>query len=102
MAFRAFRAGSKSSSLLETVQRSKDPTVFTVLLEDSAALAGLLMAGIGLACAEIFERPSLDGVASVLIGLVLAGVAAFLAAECKGLMLARPPIPPCAPGCAPS
>jgi len=69
------------------VQRSKDPTVFTVLLEDSAALTGLLIAGVGLACAEIFQLPILDGVASVLIGLVLTGVALFLAAECKGLML---------------
>ena len=80
VAFRAFRAGNRSAGLLEAVQRSKDPTVFTVLLEDSAAL-------VGLACAEIFQLPRLDGVASVLIGLVLAGVAAFLAAECKGLML---------------
>ena len=87
VALRAFRAQNRSTDLLEAVQRSKDPTVFTVLLEDSAALAGLLIAGIGLACAEIFQLPRLDGVASVLIGLVLAGVAAFLAAECKGLML---------------
>ncbi len=87
VAFRAFRAQSNTGDLLEAVQRSKDPTVFTVLLEDSAALAGLLIAGIGLACAEIFQLPVLDGVASVLIGLVLAGVAWFLAAECKGLML---------------
>lgn len=87
VAFRAFRAQARSNDLLEAVQRSKDPTVFTVLLEDSAALAGLLIAAIGLACAQIFQLPVLDGVASVLIGLVLAGVAAFLAAECKGLML---------------
>jgi len=87
VAFRAFRVQSGSAGLLDAVQRSKDPTVFTVLLEDSAALAGLLIAGIGLACAEFFHLPILDGVASVLIGLVLAGVAWFLAAECKGLML---------------
>lgn len=87
VALRAFRAQNRSIDLLEAVQRSKDPTVFTVLLEDSAALVGLLIAGVGLACAEIFHLPRLDGVASVLIGLVLAGVAAFLAAECKGLML---------------
>ena len=87
VAFRAFRAQSSSDDLLDAVQRSKDPTVFTVLLEDSAALAGLLIAGIGLACAEYFHLPILDGVASVLIGLVLAGVAWFLAVECKGLML---------------
>ena len=87
VALRAFRAQDQSTDLLEAVQRSKDPTVFTVLLEDSAALTGLLIAGVGLACAQIFQLPRLDGVASVLIGLVLAGVAAFLAAECKGLML---------------
>ena len=87
VAFRAFRAENRGSSLLDAVRRSKDPTVFTVLLEDSAALTGLLIAGVGLACAEIFALPRLDGVASVLIGLVLGGVAAFLAAECKGLML---------------
>ena len=87
VALRAFRAENRSAGLLEAVQRSKDPTVFTVLLEDSAALAGLLIAGIGLACAEAFQLPRLDGVASVLIGLVLAGVATFLAGECKGLML---------------
>ena len=87
VALRAFRAQNRSIDLLEAVQRSKDPTVFTVLLEDSAALTGLLIAGCGLACAQVFQLPRLDGVASVLIGLVLAGVAAFLAAECKGLML---------------
>jgi len=87
VAFRAVRAQSSSGSLLEAVQRSKDPTLFTVLLEDSAALTGLLIAGLGLACAESFQLPILDGVASVLIGMVLAGVAAFLAFECKGLMV---------------
>ncbi len=87
VAFRAFRVQSKVGDLLEAVQRSKDPTVFTVLLEDTAALAGLLIAGAGLACDQIFQLPVMDGVASVLIGLVLAGVAWFLAAECKGLML---------------
>ena len=93
VALRAFRAQNRSTGLLEAVQRSKDPTVFTVLLEDSAALVGLMIAGVGLACAEIFQLPRLDGVASVLIGLVLAGVAAFLAAECKGLMLGEAAAP---------
>ena len=87
VAFRAFRAQVKDGSLLAAVQGSKDPTVFTVLLEDSAALGGLAIAGIGLACAQAFHLPVLDGVASVLIGLLLAGVAAFLASECKGLLL---------------
>ena len=55
VAFRAFRAQVKGGSLLAAVQRSKDPTVFTVLLEDSAALGGLAIAGIGLACAQVFH-----------------------------------------------
>lgn len=87
VAFRAFRSQVKGGSLLAAVQGSKDPTVFTVLLEDSAALGGLAIAAIGLACAQVFHLPVLDGVASVLIGLLLAGVAAFLASECKGLLL---------------
>ena len=87
VAFRAFRTQARTMSLLTAVQRSKDPTVFTVLLEDSAALAGLAAAAIGLACADLLHMPVLDGVASVLIGLLLAGTAAFLASECKGLLL---------------
>lgn len=87
VAFRAFRAHVRKAGLLDAVQRSKDPTVFTVLLEDSAALAGIVIAAAGLAGAQILHLPVLDGVASVLIGLLLAGTAAFLAYECKGLLL---------------
>ena len=87
VALRAFRSHSRNSGLLEAVQRSKDPSVFTVLLEDSAALAGLAVAALGLAAAQWLDLPMLDGVASVVIGLLLAGTAAFLASECKGLLL---------------
>jgi hypothetical protein len=52
----------------EAVRRSKDPTVFTVLFEDSAALIGLVIALIGIALAEILEMPRLDGIASLGIG----------------------------------
>lgn len=87
VAFRAFRAHARRAGLLEAVQRSKDPTVFTVLLEDSAALAGIVVAASALAGAQFLNMPVLDGVGSVLIGLLLAGTAAFLAHECKGLLL---------------
>lgn len=86
VAFRAFSTVSRTG-LLDAVQRSKDPTVFTVLLEDSAALMGIAIAAAGLAGAEYYRLPMLDGVASVLIGLLLAGTAAFLASECKGLLM---------------
>lgn len=95
VAFRAFRRESRGTNLLAAVQRSKDPTVFTVLLEDSAAMLGLLVALAGLLGAQLLARPELDGVASIGIGLLLAATAIFLARECKGLMLgeaARPEV----------
>ena len=87
IAFGAFRREAKKDGLLAAVRRSKDPTVFTVLLEDSAAVAGLVLALISLVLAEALGLPVLDGVASVLIGLLLAGTAAFLARESKGLLI---------------
>ena len=87
IALRAFRRQSRNADVLEAVQLSKDPTIFTVLIEDSAALAGLAIAAAGLAGAQALGLPWLDGVASVLIGLLLAGTATFLARECKGLMM---------------
>src|SRR5690349_7686905 len=76
VAFRAFRQEARRGGLLAAVQRSKDPTVFTVLLEDSAAVAGLFIALVCLLIAQALDMPVLDGVASVLIGLLLAGTAA--------------------------
>ena len=87
VAYRHFRSSTQEQSVVAAVLRSKDPTVFTVLLEDSAALAGIVLAAVGLAGAQIFQMPALDGVASVAIGLLLASTAGFLASECKGLML---------------
>ena len=87
VALRAFRRQNQHDDVLEAVQSSKDPTVFTVLIEDSAALAGLAIAAAGLACAQAFAAPWLDGAASVTIGLLLAATATFLARECKGLLM---------------
>jgi cation diffusion facilitator family transporter len=87
IALRAFRRQNKNADVLEAVQLSKDPTIFTVLIEDSAALAGLAIAAAGLVGAQALGLPWLDGVASVLIGLLLAGTATFLARECKELLM---------------
>jgi len=87
IALRAFRRQAGGQDVVEAVQRSKDPTIFTVLIEDSAALTGLLIAAAGLAAAQVLDLPWLDGVASVLIGVLLAGTATFLARECKGLLM---------------
>jgi cation diffusion facilitator family transporter len=86
IALRAFRRSKGKFGWLAAAQRSKDPTVFAVLLEDTAALLGLCIAAIGLLLGEIFERPELDGVASIGIGGVLAIAAAFLARESHSLL----------------
>jgi cation diffusion facilitator family transporter len=86
VALRAFREAKGTLGWLEAVHLSKDPTVFTVLFEDTAAILGLLVALIGLSLDHLLDLPVLDGVASLLIGVILAGTAAFLAWECQSLL----------------
>lgn len=86
VALREFRGHKGQRGWLEAVRHSKDPTVFTVLFEDTAALLGLLVALLGVWLSQVLDRPALDGVASVAIGLLLALTAAFLAWECKSLL----------------
>jgi cation diffusion facilitator family transporter len=71
----------------EALRRSKDPTTFTVLAEDSAALAGLAIAAAGIALSHRLDMPELDGAASLLIGLLLSGVAIALIRESHGLLI---------------
>jgi len=73
-------------TLLRAVHESKDPTVFTVLFEDTAAMLGLIVAFVGIFLGQVFDLPILDGIASIVIGLILAGTALFLAYECKSLL----------------
>jgi cation diffusion facilitator family transporter len=73
--------------ILAAIQRSKDPTVFTVLFEDSAALLGLIVAMTGIALAQYLDMPVFDGLASIGIGLILAVTAMLLAYESKGLLI---------------
>ena len=86
-AFKEFRRRQGDRGFVETVRRSKDPTVFTVLFEDSAAMLGLVCAFVGIALGEALEIPELDGAASVAIGVILAATAALLAYESKGLLI---------------
>jgi len=75
--------GSFWRSLLD----SKDPAVFTVVAEDSAALAGLIVAALGVFLSHQLNNPYLDGAASIIIGLILSGVAVFLVIESQGLLI---------------
>lgn len=93
IALREFRAAKGSLSYVEAVKQSKDPSIYTVLFEDSAALLGLVIAFVGITAAWYFDTPELDGVASILISFVLAATAIFLARESKGLLLGEMALP---------
>jgi cation diffusion facilitator family transporter len=72
---------------LEAVQRGKDPSMFVVLFEDSAAMLGLVVAFFGILLSQLTGNLWFDGLASILIGVILAGTAAWLAYETKGLLI---------------
>jgi cation diffusion facilitator family transporter len=86
VALKAFNKQRGPRSFFAEIRSSKDPTVFTVLFEDTAALAGLAIALVGVASSELLDIPALDGVASLLIGFILAATAAFLALESQSLL----------------
>ncbi len=87
IAFKEFRRTLAGRGWIAAVRKSKDPTVFTVLFEDTAAILGLMLAAIGIAGAQITGVAELDGVASIAIGVVLAATAVLLAVESKGLLI---------------
>ena len=87
MALRQFLAEKGDLGFFAAVRRGKDPALFTVLFEDGAAIVGLMIAMAGIFLGQYLQLPWLDGAAAVAIGLVLAGVAMFLAYECKALLI---------------
>jgi cation diffusion facilitator family transporter len=87
VAFSEFRKAKGKQDILTALRSSKDPIMFTVLFEDSAALLGLIVAFLGIALSEAFGLPILDGLAALVIGVILAVTAAFLAYESKGLLI---------------
>lgn len=85
--WKAFRKEKKGKTILQGIKLSKDPTSFTVFLEDSAALTGLLIAFLGVFFGHYFGFPFFDGLASILIGSLLCLVALLLGYETKGLLI---------------
>ncbi|WP_027994572.1 cation diffusion facilitator family transporter [Simplicispira psychrophila] len=87
IALRQFKSEAEGRPFWRSLHASKDPSVYTVLAEDGAALLGLLLAAAGVFASHALDMPVLDGAASVAIGLLLASVAVLLMRESHGLLI---------------
>lgn len=87
IAYRQFAKTRGGVGLWTAMRRSRDPSVFTVVLEDLADLTGIAFAFLGVFFGHRLGNPSLDGVATVGVGLVLGAVALFLIVQCKELLI---------------
>ena len=86
-AFADFKKAKGNLGWFQAVRRSKDPPAFIVLLENGAAMAGIVAAAIGLMLSQLTKDPFYDGAASVVIGIILGLTAMLLAYESKGLLI---------------
>jgi cation diffusion facilitator family transporter len=87
LAFKEFGRVKGSRGYIEAVRQGKDPSFFVVLFEDSAAMLGLLVAFVGVWLGDVTGNSVFDGIASMIIGLILGGAAVWLAYETKGLLI---------------
>jgi cation diffusion facilitator family transporter len=88
VSYRELLAGrSPAPTWLSKIRNSKDPTVFTVFLEDSAGIAGTVIAFLGILLGQLFHNRYFDPVASLIVGILLAGIALFLGRESGALLL---------------
>ncbi|NVO32623.1 cation diffusion facilitator family transporter [Hymenobacter lapidiphilus] len=87
LAYREFRKTQGDFGFWKALRHSKDPAVFAILLEDMAALVGLLIALAGIYFGHLLNNPYLDGAASMAIGALLVGMAVFMLKEAKGLLI---------------
>jgi cation diffusion facilitator family transporter len=87
LALREFTRSKGKWGYIQAVKRGKNPSLFVVLFEDSAAGLGLLVAFGGILLSQVTGNPSFDGLASIIIGLILGATAAWLAYETKGLLI---------------
>lgn len=86
-ALKEFTRAKGKWGYIEAIQRGKDPSLFVVLFEDSAAMLGLVIALLGVALSQATGNLYFDGAASILIGLILIGTAIWLAYETKSLLI---------------
>jgi cation diffusion facilitator family transporter len=88
--FRQFRREARGRSSWMLVRRSKNPALFSVVLEDTADLIGLALAFLGIFLGHALRMPRLDGAASIAIGLVIGAIALVLLVETHGLLIGEP------------
>jgi cation diffusion facilitator family transporter len=87
VALRVFLRTMDGRPFWRALHASKDPTTYTVLAEDAAALVGLAVAAVGIFISHQYGVPEADGAASIVIGGILAGVAVLLIREARGLLI---------------
>lgn len=87
LAMRQFIKQKGRRPFWNALHRSKDPATYTIIAEDGAALAGLVIAAVGLYLSDRFDDPAYDACASILIGLLLCGVAVLLMREAGSLLI---------------
>ncbi len=87
VAWSGFRRTKGPRRVLAAIHHGKDPSLFTVLFEDSAALLGLFVAFLGVLLSHVLNKPVLDGTASVIIGVILVSAALWLAYESRSLLV---------------
>lgn len=87
IALKEFNKTRGNKPIFKAIRESKDPAMFTVLLEDTAALLGLVFAFIGVFAAHVFHYYTADALASIAIGLLLFGVSYIMATEAKSLLI---------------
>ncbi len=93
IAIRHFNKSRGNNSFFKELSQSKDPTLFAVIYEDAAALLGLVIAIIGVYLSHAFQSPMIDGISSIIIGVLLAIVAVIMVRESRNLLVgesARP------------
>jgi cation diffusion facilitator family transporter len=98
IAVRAFWKEKGNVPFWKALRTSKDPTTYSVMVEDCAALLGLLIAAIGIYLSHRFQRSDIDGIASIFIGVLLSLVAVFLIHQCRGLLVGEGIAPETAKG----
>lgn len=87
ISIRKFIKQRGADNFWKKLRSSKDPSLFVIIYEDGAALAGLFIAFCGVFLTSYFQRPEIDGIASILIGLLLAIVAVILISESRHLLI---------------